>query len=556
MLSFFVRAHTRWALWLGGQPAKRVVAVAACVFCTWVLLDVFVLRFTSGVSRPTYDLMVRSRLLVAAPDPRILVIDVDEASLKRMAPEFGRWPWPRDTLATVLDYLEAQQPAAIVWDMQFSDADRISPGGDAAFDAAVKRSPHSHFSVARLMAATDHASQISSAVLPALWVAPGPAAAPQTATVSLIPPALPSIAASRLGYNNGVVDADGVLRRYRPFEVLPDGSAIQSIAMSVLSATDPAAYRHALERMQGMGASADPHAELIAWRSAAGAYAHLPFADVFDAADGGLARQALPSLQGKFLIIGSTAASLHDIHPTPISPSQPGVDSLATVLDDALNAHHIRELPRWADALLAIVLCLALTGWAQRRKMAAMAELTLVLPLALLLLSYITLNGTGFFVDLNLAAALVLLYLAFLAYWNQQRRIYWCALPAAAQGDLRVWPLQGKSPWFEPQLDHLIDLLEAHSSQCRIVVPDVHLSPFQQLRWPELAMRAAIVGPEAELVPMQQRFAAAVAHLATAGTTTGRLPQGASRQQVAEAASSAWARPDTDHSEGNSICSG
>ena len=31
----------------------------------------------------------------------------------RMADEFGRWPWPRDTLATVLDYIERQKPQAV-----------------------------------------------------------------------------------------------------------------------------------------------------------------------------------------------------------------------------------------------------------------------------------------------------------------------------------------------------------------------------------------------------------------------------------------------------------
>ena len=110
-----------------------------------------------------------ARIFVAAPDPRIVIIDIDEASLSRMGKEFGRWPWPRDTLATVLDYLERQQPAAVVWDILFSDADRQSPGGDAAFNEAARHSPHSHFSVIRLPKTNDGASQITRAVLPNLW---------------------------------------------------------------------------------------------------------------------------------------------------------------------------------------------------------------------------------------------------------------------------------------------------------------------------------------------------------------------------------------------------
>lgn len=537
VLSRLAQAHAGWVHWLGGLPSRRVVWVAACLFCSWVLVDVLVLRLTSGVSHSSYDLMVRSRLLVAAPDPRILIIDVDETSLKRMAPEFGRWPWPRDTLATVLDYLEAQSPAAIVWDIQFSDADRISPGGDAAFDAAVQRSQHSHFSVARLLASTDRVSQISRSVLPTLWV-PSAQAGPQTATVSLIPPALPAVAAAKLGYNNGVVDADGVLRRYRALEVLPDGSAIQSIALSVLASLDRPAYDRAVSDLSSAPAA---RAQLIDWNSASRGYAHVPFADVFDAADGGQANVALPGFAGKILIIGSTAASLHDIHPTPMSPDQPGVDSLATVLDNTVNARHIRELPRWLDAAIAIALCLGLSWWVLRRQTAGLGELTLVLPLVLLAISYATLNGTGLFVDLNLSAALVLLYLAFLGYWNQQRRIHWCAHPAAPPGALLLWPLGSQQPWLESRLDQLIDRLEVHSGLCRLVVPDIHLSPFQQLRWPELALQAALVGPQAELLRIQAAFASDIADLAQPAARMVRLPGNASRQMIADAASRAWA---------------
>lgn len=146
---------------------------AGAGFSIWVLFDVFVLRLTGGLTQSSFDAMVRARLLVAAPDPRIVIVDIDEASLAKMGHEFGRWPWPRDTLATVLDYIERQQPAAVVWDVVFSDADRLSPGGDAAFNHAASRSAHSHFSVVRLPPANDAASLITSVVLPGLWVAQG-----------------------------------------------------------------------------------------------------------------------------------------------------------------------------------------------------------------------------------------------------------------------------------------------------------------------------------------------------------------------------------------------
>ena len=119
-------AGQRWQA-LGGLSPRHVTWSLMLVFSLWVVVDVLLLKLTSGLANSTFDAMVRQRLVAAAPDPRILIVDIDEASLLAMSREFGRWPWPRDTLATVLDFLEQQQPAAIVWDIVFSDADR--PGG-------------------------------------------------------------------------------------------------------------------------------------------------------------------------------------------------------------------------------------------------------------------------------------------------------------------------------------------------------------------------------------------------------------------------------------------
>jgi CHASE2 domain-containing sensor protein len=537
-----MRAYERWSQWAGALAAKKVVWGLALLFCVWVPLDIFVFQLSGGVSRSAFDAMVRARLVVASPDPRIVIVDIDESSLKRMSGEFGRWPWPRDTLATTLDYLERQQPAAIVWDILFADADRLSPGGDAAFDAAAARSAHSHFPVVRLSDATDASSAISSAVLPGLWVKNGPGAAslPQQATVAVIPPVLPALAAGRLGYNNGYVDADGVLRRYRALETLADGSAIQSIPMSVLSALDPQAYQRALASLP---LAADKRGALIAWRSAAQRYPHIPFADVFAAADAGLTVPGVPDFAGKIILIGSTAASLHDIHPTPLAANAPGVDALATVVDNTVNQRQLEELPPWLQALVAVLLCLGLAFWVQQRKIATLTPFTLVLPAGLLLVSYATLNGSPVFVDLQLSAALALLFLASLRYWNQLRRRYWCAPPAPGAAPLLLWPIHRDGPWLEAPLDHLIDVLERHSKVCRVLAPDVYLPVFQSLRWPELVCHAAILGPEDEIRRIQKRFAHDVRRIGRASASMVTVAAAAERSTLADAALRAWTPP-------------
>ncbi len=542
----------QWRLWLasrvGALPARQFTWSLVALFSLWVLLDVMVFKFTTGIANSSYDAMVRARFHAAAPDPRIVVIDIDEASLAAMGKEFGRWPWPRDTLATVLEFVERQQPAAIVWDVLFSDVDRMSPGGDAAFNAAAAKSLHSHFPVVRLPAANDGASQLTRTVLPGLWAQAGPAAGASTVaalpTVALIPPVLPALEKGRLGFNNGYVDGDGVLRRYRHFEALNDGSQLQSIVMSVVGALEPAAYAQHLIRIQTRPDSKD---ELIAWRQRTDAYLHLSFASVFSAAEGQKTSAELPSFTGKIVIIGSTAPSLHDIHPTPISSVGAGVDSLATALDNALHQRYLRELPRWLQALAAIVLCIGLGLWVQFRSVSSLAPALFVLPIALVGMSYLSLNGLAVFLDLHLAAALVLVLLAVLRGWCTMRRNHWCSPPPYSEIPQAIWVWQRRQPWLDDALDRLIDNVERHAPNCRIVVCDTTVSWPNALRWPELARFAAIVGPNSEMEAVRGKLEPALMRLAFRHSepvmVVGKTPDDTSpyRELLARQVFQAWA---------------
>lgn len=518
-------------------PARRVTWGLVLLFAVWVLLDVFVLKLTGGLAQSTFDAMVRARVVVAAPDPRVVIIDIDEASLARMGQEFGRWPWPRDTLATVLEHIEAQQPAAVVWDILFSDADRMSPGGDVAFNEAAKRSAHSHFSVVRLPQANDASSQITQAVLPGLWLTSGAKPSGPVTTVALIPPALPDVASGRLGFNNGYVDADGVLRRYRYLEPLPDGRTLKSLPFSVLSAIDNVA---AQAYQEGVSGQLESKNELIAWRRHANDYPHVSFADVFAQAEGEKPLAAVPGFAGKVVIIGATAPSLHDIHPTPLSNMQAGVDSLATVLDNVLNQRHMAELPRWLQALLAIGLCIGLALWVQFKSVSSLAPALLALPVALLGVSYLSLNGLPVFLDLHLAAGLALVFLAVLRFWNTLRRTHWCTPPSPLTPCLAIWPWMRSQAWLEGDLDRLIDVVERHAPDCRVIVSDASVTWPATLRWPELARCAAVVGPLASLLAARSAMTPALRLLASRSGEPTRLEGVVDRERLVQSVYLAW----------------
>lgn len=537
-------AKHRWQLsvllntGLGSLPERRVTWGLVLLFSLWVLIDVFFLKFTGGLSRSSYDAMVRARVFVAAPDPRIVIIDIDEASLARMGKEFGRWPWPRDTLATVLNHIESQQPAAVVWDVVFSDADNISPGGDAAFNESALRSNSSHFPVVRLPAFNDASSQITRNVLPTLWVFDGfTGEAPKKSTVALIPPVLPAITNSRLGLNNGYVDPDGTLRRYRYAELLPDGSMLQSLPASVLRSLNYGSYQRKMLSIRG----GDPaNGELVAWRRTSTAYPHISFADVFAQAEGDMEVKGVPSFFGKIAIVGATAPSLHDIHATPVSAMQPGVDSLATALDNILNDRQLIELPRWLQALMAICLCVALAIWVQLKNLVSLQPVFLALPATLIGISYLSLNGSPFFLDLHLPAGLALLLLAVLRFWNSLRRNYWCAPLLHESKAMAIWTWERRDAWLEGSLDRLINAIEKHAPSFRVVLCDAHVAWPATLRWPELTRFVSLVGPFEDLQNARHALAAALRTLADGSTEPIMVKALKDRDHLVDLVFSSW----------------
>jgi CHASE2 domain-containing sensor protein len=518
----------RLVIGIGSLPPRAALWGFTLVFCAWVLLDIFVLHASAGLSRPTYDAMVRLRAWSAPADPRLLIVDIDEPSLQRMAPAFGRWPWPRDTLATVATYLEQQGAAAIVWDIAFADADRVSPGGDAAFDAAAAASPHSVFPVIRLPAQADAQSQVRRDALPGLWARPGQG----THAVAMVPPVFASMARASLGFNNVPTDPDGVVRRYRLFETLPDGGVLASLAAATLRVVDPPRWERAVAQARPGAAGA-----LVDWRSRDRVYPRVAFADVFDSADRG--RPPPVDLRGRILLVGSTAASLHDIHPTPLAGAAPGIETLATAIDNALHARELRELPLAVQAVVAVLTCVVLAWVAHRRSIATLQPLLLVVPLSLLAVSYLSLLGSGWFIDLHLAASFALLYLGIVRGWRTLQRFYWFGQPVARTAPVALWAWHRQRPWDSAAQERLMLALRRHAPALRIVGNDAYATTYAP-HWPELARDLALAGPVDAVESARTALAPAVRDLHVIASDPVVLPAGASPAELSTVCLREW----------------
>ena len=98
---------------------QRAIPVAAALLAGALgLLDFF-----RNIELQTYDLRVAATARPSAPSDHIVLIAIDNESLRRMEPLVGRWPWPRLMHATVIDYLAAAGAKVIGYDVLFAERD-------------------------------------------------------------------------------------------------------------------------------------------------------------------------------------------------------------------------------------------------------------------------------------------------------------------------------------------------------------------------------------------------------------------------------------------------
>lgn len=88
-------------------------------------------RLSTSVDGLIYDRLLMLRSLPLSPD--VVVVDIDNQSVSAL----GRWPWSRNVHARLLDTLARAQPAAVVYDVLFTEPS----AEDRAFADAMSHVP-------------------------------------------------------------------------------------------------------------------------------------------------------------------------------------------------------------------------------------------------------------------------------------------------------------------------------------------------------------------------------------------------------------------------------
>jgi adenylate cyclase len=353
-----------------------------------------------------YDTRLRATM-PGTLDPRIVIVDVDDASLARQ----GQWPWARDKLARLTRELtERQQVAVLGFDVMFVEPDRSS-GLDKLRQIArgpLRDMPGLAGQIERLAPVLDNDATFAKA-MEGQRVALGyyftrterAGAKGQLPAAPLLPPEafppghgyatewngfganLPVLAAAApaSGFLNTLVTSsgDGVIRavpliaRYEGDRAQPGyyeslGLAVYRLANGAPPVLPAFAPGGAVPRLQslivgGLRLLVDETASMqVPFRGPGGAdggsFRYVPAGDVLEG------RLAPGELKGRIVLVGATAPGLQDLRATPVGAAFPGVEVHANVVSAMLD-HRLLAVPDYAPGyevlnVLAAGLVLAL----------------------------------------------------------------------------------------------------------------------------------------------------------------------------------------------------
>ena len=352
------------------------------------------LSFVQTIELKTYDWRMRATADPAGARADIVLVEIDEQSIRTLAPYFGRWPWPRTVHAHLLQFLTRARPRAVLYDILFGEPDRTTftigddkwtgEQSDQDLADAARRLGSVFFvgdateaAAAKASGTTPETTGVTSGVSLDTSIESRPRFNPPFAALST---------ASRGPTSNFMVlDADGVVRRYVPV-VRVGKTFIPSLAMAgAMAALD---VKPADVRLDDSGLWLGPRrlplvtariptldgSELYGrrllidyrgvWNDQRHTYPTYSFLQLFLSEEKLLAGEHPEvdpaTFRDKVVIVGATAAALYDQKAVPFPQKMSGPEIHAQVLDSILSNRFLTPASR--PAAIALVCAAALTA--------------------------------------------------------------------------------------------------------------------------------------------------------------------------------------------------
>jgi len=416
----------------------------------------FELPLVNRLEAIVYD----TRLVLTMPrtvDPRIVIVDIDEKSLaEREKGGEGRWPWPRDRLALLLDKLFDRHAVALVgFDVVFAERDESSGikvlrglaqkelRDVAAFQSALKALEpaleYDDILASRIRNrpvvlgyVLTQEKDVRIGVLPEPLLPAGIFAGRKidfkdyqgyTANLAALQKAAPAA-----GFFSVDPDPDGIIRRV-PMLAEFEGAYYEPLSLAMIrvlarddkGALPPVQPGFPADKLWTRGYAGlewlelgplripvDERVEaLVPFRGKLGSFRYVSAVDILND------RVAADDLKNKIVLVGTTAPGLLDLRATPVQPVYPGVEVHANLIAGMLDGN-IKQKPPYVIG--AEFVLLALTGIALALLLPVLSPLksllTTLAVLAIVIVTNILVFHSGNLV-LPLASGLVLVALLF-----------------------------------------------------------------------------------------------------------------------------------------------
>lgn len=367
----------------------------------------------------------------------VVIVDIDEKSLK----ELGQWPWSRNKFAKVLDNLAANGAGAIGLDIVFAEPDNSSPAKvlkEIGYDAS--NAPDYDRVAANAVA---NSPTILGYIFALENDGMKPTGAPNVAAivaeknkpeVEFLASAHRAVMNTRIiqeaGYSSGffntIPDSDGIVRSI-PMVLKYENRPFPSLSLEMIRAAS--GYKkidvyYDENGVQGvvMGEMEIPTDRfgrlLINYRGPAKTFKYISAYDVY------AGKVDKKDIEGKFILVGTSAAGLLDLRATPFDSVYPGVEAHANAIDNIIKGDFLYR-PSWAEgANLALILAgvaitVTLTAYASAALGSALfvailfsfvgfeyymlfhegIVLNILFPFAAMLLSFMSLSLMNYFLE-------------------------------------------------------------------------------------------------------------------------------------------------------------
>lgn len=330
-----------------------------------------------GVEWLYYDQMARLVARRSQPDPRILIISLNDKSIRTLEPYYGRPPYPREVMALLTEEGRLGGARMVVFDFVFSEENLSDPEGDRAFAAALQNT--------RSVMAVE--TQEAAGMTPPhpyrdkLWRIDD---AERSRPLLKLTPPIPMFAAvTGIGtIRLNVTRQRAVNREYSLVDRVEQALYVPTLALAAAAADLGLRREGRLTRsLFQAGPLRVPVTAtgtfFIRWKGAKPkdplhlSYGYIDFDKVISA---GLARrdpEASPysaeeldsfsrtTFEDRIAIVGFTATgAASDLRATPLTPAGAGIEIHANALDNLLNG----EFNRLAPAAPMAILILLVTG--------------------------------------------------------------------------------------------------------------------------------------------------------------------------------------------------